>query len=108
MGKIADRLTGRKKLPPEHRHNDQWCERHWAPYRGPVEGIVPNGVYASLRLMEEFLASPSVTELTDQSPEALNRAMQGEQPICCRLGDAVMDRILEEARRLGSPASAAH
>lgn len=90
-------------FPPDHRHNDQWCERHWAPYRNAnADGITPNGAYGSIALMEAFIDSPIVTELTDRSHEALNRAMRGDKPVCCRLGDEVMDRILSEATKLGT------
>lgn len=92
----------KKKLPPEHRHNDQWCERHWAMFREPTAGgVVPNGIFAAIQLVQEFIDSPMVSELQDKSPEALNSAMQGDRPICCRLGEEVMQRILAKAVELG-------
>lgn len=99
----------RKAQPPEHRHNDQWCERHWAPYRkANPEGVRPNGIFAGIQLIQEFIDSPMVLELQDRSPEALTKVMQdGDKSVCCRLGDEVMDRILAEATKLGTKHGAA-
>jgi hypothetical protein len=76
--------------------NDQWCERHWKPYKDGER----NGVFASLALMQAFIDSPMVTELTDKSTAALNKAMKGDKPVCCRLGETVMGEILRKAKEL--------
>lgn len=74
--------------------NKQWCDQHWAPYR---EGTA-NGVFAAIALMQAFIDSPMVQELADRSPAALNKLMEdGDKPVCCRLGDEVMGKILKDA-----------
>ena len=88
---------------PNKRLNDQWCRDHWRPYRKTnAEGVRPNGIAAALLLMQAFIDSPTVTELTDRSAKAMNALMESSQkPLCCRLGDEVMARILAEATAAG-------
>lgn len=109
MGKWWDRKRREKRVrkgtfPSDERHSNCWCERHWAPYRGPnAEGITPNGLLAAVRIYEMFLQSTEYLELTDKSPRALNRFMaEATLPLCCRLGDKVMEEILADAMKLGT------
>ena len=80
----------------------QWCDRHWQPYRD-MRG---NGLLASVLLMQALIDHrPAMDEagliqaMDRVSTEAaLNLVMQRHQPICCWLGDELMDRIFAEAR----------
>lgn len=94
---------------PRVKLNDQWCEFHWAPYRD--ESPRPNGILAAMALMREVIKLQSFTESVDRKKklygisrsEAANMTMEDmvrseKKSLCCILGDAVMDRILEKAR----------
>lgn len=89
--------------------NDQWCEFHWSPYRD--ESPSPNGLYASMALMQALLDLPSFTESVARKKnlygmsqvEAANMTMEDMvrthgKSLCCVLGDATMDGILAKAR----------
>lgn len=91
-----------QRSKPKQQRSLQWCERHWAPYRADDEtGKRPNGIMATLLLVQKFIDSPMVSELTDRSPAALNKIMEEGEPLCCRLGDEVMDGILERSSGIG-------
>lgn len=87
----------------DYRHNHQWCEKHWAPYVAPsASGLKPNVHYASYVIFQHFLAHPSVQEAKKDGNEGLNKLMiESVEPICCRLGDKLMDEILQESMKLG-------
>ena len=91
-------------------YSDQWCERHWEPYR--CESPRPNGILASVSLMEAFINLPQFTASVERKKKLYNIAhheaaqMTLEEqvrihgkPVCCILGDEVMNRILEDARK---------
>jgi hypothetical protein len=64
----------------------QWCPRHWAPC--PVMGA--NGIGAATELMQVWLNEMKPEHLRPSDAEALNRALEADSPICCRLGDERM------------------
>ena len=102
--KIKYKLSQGRPFKLDHRHNDQWCERHWAPYRGVTpEGVEPNGAYAATMISHTFLHSPEYLALKDKSVKNIRRHMRAaELPLCCRLGDSIMDKIFGHAVENGT------
>jgi hypothetical protein len=91
---------------PDHVHSPYWCERHWAPYRGPnAQGIVPNGKMASQMITSVWMSSAEFMAIPDKSPQGIRASMEAAakegKPLCCRIGDEVMGNILEDAIKYG-------
>lgn len=83
-----------------------WCDRHWQPYR---EGKAP-GIVATMLLFQHFVDSEDVQRKCGWNPETgqmasterLQQVSQELSPICCYLGDTVMDQIFLEAATMGA------
>lgn len=73
----------------------QWCKKHWAVV---MDGDY-NGILASMHIMQAFIDSTYVSELTDRSPQAMQRAMEKVAPLCCWLGEEKMKEIYEASKR---------
>ena len=87
---------------PEGGDSYQWCERHWKPYKDEEA----NGIVSTMMVMEKFTTHPDAMifcgydggdNLADT--DKLNEALVHFAPVCCMLGDEVMDQILEEAKK---------
>lgn len=101
-------------MPDNPQLNLQWCERHWAPYRGEGDGkdtVRPNGIYASMALMQTMINDTEFLQRTKEKrsrygmtqAEAGNAVMEEmfrRRPLCCQLGDSFMDLLLKEATEL--------
>lgn len=72
--------------------SEMWCDEHWDPYRDGER----NGILASVLIAEAFTKKAS-EEHDVSGEEDLNRIKEEHAPVCCWLGDDVMDSILEEA-----------
>lgn len=93
--------------------NEQWCEFHWAPYRDPsVNGIVgATSLMQAILDDERFMKDVQKRVKKGMERNAAAQAVMDHwvqnvyrKPMCCILGDAVMDRILRTARG-GAPKS---
>jgi hypothetical protein len=52
-------------------------------------------------MLERFVYSPLRAEVDGCGPSAVHRALaSADVPLYCQLGDATMDAILQQARRL--------
>jgi hypothetical protein len=89
----------------KRRDSPQWCMKHWAVIR---DGDY-NGIIASMLIMQAFIDSSYVAELTDHSAQAMQRAMEGKAPLCCWLGEEKMAEIYRKsARKRGEPPQGPH
>lgn len=96
-------------LPDDHRHNHQWCEKHWRPYRGPnADGMIPNRNYAGYTIWKHFLTLPRPVELLKEPnwEKAMDEYIATlDKPVCCQVGDMTMEQVLREAVELGEKRS---
>ena len=83
------------------RAGDQmWCHRHWEPC--PKEDL--NGIVATMKLLWRLLADKKFREACgakEDSPakiEIINLKIPEFSPICCYLGDTIIDEIWKEIR----------
>lgn len=84
-----------------HDATQLWCARHWLPYR-TNQG---NGVMASILIVDAlvhypaFKAEVGAADGVQVDTAKLNAALERHSPICCYLGDAVMETIRERSQR---------
>lgn len=90
----------------------QWCEKHWAPIgEGSMKGEL-NGMYCAIKLMEVFVRNetilrklgwnPETGEKADANPAIMNAIMAEHSPLCCFLGDEVINKIMTLAKKYGA------
>jgi len=80
-----------------------WCDEHWRPYTQPKA----NGTVASALLQQALLESDQFKRLCGWNPELgtkadasaanLNRHVRSILPICCYLGEATLQSILDRS-----------
>ena len=71
---------------------EQWCMRHWQPYR---EDRSLNGLLATLLLAQAFINGHD-GEAKGNS-DVMNRLMREKAPICCWAGEEKLALIMEQA-----------
>lgn len=89
--------------------NQYWCRRHWEPYEDPGDKANPNyanvlvpqiawGVVEFREHVRKLMIARGMSQhnAATATVDAWVKA-QGE-PMCCILGDIVMDRVLRESR----------
>lgn len=80
----------------------QWCDRHWKPVR---ENRAINGLAASVELLNATLADERFQRECGYDPETgavasmdrANAALAKFSPICCFLGEEVIETIYQKA-----------
>lgn len=76
----------------------QWCHQHWDAIRITMDGPLPvNGILATKMLLETWLRR-TYEQMGDafppaNQPEAVQALIDAASPLCCRLGDQVLDDI---------------
>lgn len=79
-----------------------WCDKHWVRARETGSGLL-----ASLLLMKKFINDPVVMQECGYDPKTgakgdadkLNEVKDRLGPLCCWVGEAEFDKIIEETRR---------
>ncbi len=78
----------------------QWCDRHWLRMRDDVSY---NSVLAGILLMQRILEDPVFIARCggDANADVMNSVNQSLCPLCCHLGDDIMEEIYAEALKAG-------
>ena len=97
--------------------NPQWCAKHWQPVIDSHEGKrLPrvNGIALATMVMSSFATDPVVMGWIRKEyhlrqddlvgADRMNNAVVRFSPLCCHLGDTMMNRLYKKCESPGTSA----
>lgn len=87
----------------ERDSSHQWCRKHWDQVRAGMPAT--NGLLAALLLNQRALADERFMREAGWNPETgaladadrINEVLEKFSPICCFMGDGVIEEVIAEA-----------